>query len=139
MRSCTPRRRRAPRPPIRAIIACAPSSTGASSCWRRRRRRWSRRSGWPPTTPTPPTGGGGVSPLEAVAVAGSGQLHVSGNIGAASREAAQLAWSCLKHRARALQIGARVADHDLHLHFADTEIGKDGGSAGLALFLAAAS
>ena len=32
-----------------------------------------------------------------------------------------------------------MRDHDLHLHFADTEIAKDGPSAGIALWLAGAS
>jgi ATP-dependent Lon protease len=83
--------------------------------------------------------GGAVSPLEAVAVAGSGQLLCSGNVGAQSREAAQVAWSCLKHKARALGLEPLLGSRDLHLHFADSEIAKEGPSAGLALVLAAIS
>jgi ATP-dependent Lon protease len=88
--------------------------------------------GWNPA-------GGAVSPLEAVAVAGSGQLVCSGNVGAHSREAAQVAFSCLKHKARSLGIEPLLPARDLHLHFADTEIAKEGPSAGLALLLAAVS
>jgi ATP-dependent Lon protease len=88
--------------------------------------------GWNPA-------GGAVSPLEAVAVAGRGQLVCSGNVGTQSREAAQVAWSCLKHKARSLGVEAEVAARDLHLHFADSELAKEGPSSGLALFLAAAS
>jgi len=88
--------------------------------------------GWTPS-------GGAVSPLEAVAVVGHGQLIFSGNVGPTSREAGLVAFSCLKMKARDLQIGELVASYDLHLHFTDTEIGKDGPSSGLALVLAGVS
>jgi molecular chaperone DnaK len=83
--------------------------------------------------------GGALSPLEAVAVAGHGQLVCSGNLGALGREAAMVAYSCLKLQAPRWQLEARIATHDLHFHFADSDIGKDGPSAGLALWLAGAS
>ena len=88
--------------------------------------------GWTPS-------GGAVSPLEAVAVVGHGQLIFSGNVGPTSREAGMVAFSCLKFKARDLQIGELVANYDLHLHFTDTEVGKDGPSSGLALVLAGIS
>lgn len=88
--------------------------------------------GWTPS-------GGAVSPLEAVAVIGHGQLIFSGNVGPTSREAGMVAFSCLKMKARDLQIGELVASYDLHLHFTDTEVGKDGPSSGLALVLAGVS
>lgn len=88
--------------------------------------------GWTPS-------GGAVSPLEAVAIVGRGQLIFSGNVGPTSREAGLVAFSCLKTMAHALGIGELVAAYDLHLHFTDTEIGKDGPSSGLALVLAGVS
>jgi ATP-dependent Lon protease len=88
--------------------------------------------GWTPS-------GGAVSPLEAVAVIGHGQLIFSGNVGPVSREAGMVAFSCLKFRARDLNIGELVANYDLHLHFTDTEVGKEGPSSGLALVLAGVS
>jgi ATP-dependent Lon protease len=88
--------------------------------------------GWTPR-------GGAVSPLEAVAVVGKGELIFSGNVGPTGQEAAKVAFSCLKARARDLQIDALVGGHDLHLHFTDTEMGKDGPSSGLALVLAGVS
>ncbi len=88
--------------------------------------------GWTPR-------GGAVSPLEAVAVVGKGELIFSGNVGPTGREAGQVAFSCLKARARDLQIDELVMRHDLHMHFTDTEFGKDGPSSGLALVLAAVS
>ncbi len=88
--------------------------------------------GWTPV-------GGAVSPLEAVAVVGKGELIFSGNVGPRGREAGLVALSCLKTRADELGIAPLVASHDLHLHFTDTEMGKDGSSAGLALVLAGVS
>ena len=88
--------------------------------------------GWTPS-------GGAVSPLEAVAVVGQGQLIFSGNVGPTSREAGLVAFSCLKLKARELSIGELMASYDLHLHFTDTEVGKDGPSSGLALVLAGVS
>ncbi|HZS38029.1 MAG TPA: S16 family serine protease [Polyangia bacterium] len=88
--------------------------------------------GWTPR-------GGAVSPLEAVAVVGKGELIFSGNVGPTGREAGLVAFSCLKARAHDLQIDELVVRHDLHLHFTDTEFGKDGPSSGLALVLAGIS
>jgi ATP-dependent Lon protease len=88
--------------------------------------------GWTPS-------GGAVSPLEAVAVVGHGQLIFSGNVGPTSREAGMVAFSCLKHKARDLGISELVMAYDLHLHFTDTEVSKDGPSSGLALVLAGVS
>lgn len=88
--------------------------------------------GWTPK-------GGAVSPLEAVAVSGRGELIFSGNVGPTGKEAGTVAFSCLKARARDLQIDQLVTTNDLHLHFTDTEFGKDGPSSGLALVLAGIS
>ncbi len=83
--------------------------------------------------------GGVVSPVEATCVPGKGELLFTGNVGTIGREAAQVAVSCVKARAKVLGIEARVAAHDLHLHFTDMDLAKDGASSGLALALAAVS
>lgn len=88
--------------------------------------------GWNPS-------GGIVSPVEAVAVPGKGELIFSGNVGTTGQEAAKVAYTCLKARAHELGIQSQVLRHDLHLHFADTELAKDGPSSGLALLLAGLS
>lgn len=88
--------------------------------------------GWSPS-------GGAVSPLEAVAVPGTGQLLFSGNVGATGKESATVAFSVLKARAHDIGIDGLVRGFDLHLHYSDTAIGKDGPSAGLALLLAGVS
>jgi len=84
--------------------------------------------------------GGCVSPVQAVAVPGRGELHFTGNVGPSGRETAHLAYACVKARAGELGLAHEtVAARDLHLHFADTELAKDGASSGLALALAATS
>lgn len=83
--------------------------------------------------------GGVVSAVEAAAVPGKGELIFTGNVGKVGQDAARVAASCLKARAEALGIAREVATRDLHLHFVDTELTKDGPSAGLALALAGLS
>ena len=83
--------------------------------------------------------GGIVSQLEAVAVAGKGELIFTGPVGKSGQDAAKVAFSCLKARAESLGIEEAVRTLDLHLHFIDTENPKDGPSAGLALALAGIS
>ncbi len=109
---------------------------------------WIGALGWAP-------GAGCVSPVQAVAVAGEGKLSFSGNVGAVGREASEVAWTCLRAVAarlvpgspppreaglgRGLGLAEALRGKDLHLHFVDTEIAKDGPSAGIALWLAGAS
>jgi ATP-dependent Lon protease len=88
--------------------------------------------GWNPT-------GGAVSPLQAEAVPGRGELHVTGNVRGSGQEAARVVHSYLVSRAKALGIERAVAERDLHLHYADVDLAKEGMSAGLPLALAALS
>ncbi|MHA7633209.1 S16 family serine protease [Corallococcus sp. M7] len=88
--------------------------------------------GWHP-------GGGHVSPLEAIAVPGRGVLRCSGHVGPEGQEAADVAFSVVRARAPALSLGTLTTRYDLHLHYTDTEVGKDGLSSGLALALAGLS
>lgn len=83
--------------------------------------------------------GGAVSPMEAVAVPGQGTLQFTGNVGPTGREAGQIAYTCLKAQSASLGIDGLVRGFDLHLHFTDTEFGKEGTSSGLALTLAGIS
>ncbi len=84
--------------------------------------------GWTPR-------GGAVSPLEAVAVAGKGELFFSGNVRGTGLEAGRVAYNCLKARAASLGISAQVRALDLHLNFTDSDMGKEGLSSGMALTL----
>jgi len=88
--------------------------------------------GWTPV-------GGVVSPLEALAVPGKGELIFSGNLGPAIRDSCQVAFTGLKARAGSLGIESLIRTRDLHLNFTDAEAQKDGGSAGMALALAGTS
>jgi ATP-dependent Lon protease len=88
--------------------------------------------GWTPV-------GGAISPLEAMAVPGKGELIFSGNVGPAIRESCQVAFTGLKARAGSLGIEALVRACDLHLNFTDVQAQKDGASAGMALALAGTS
>lgn len=80
--------------------------------------------------------GGAVSPLEAVSVPGKGELFFSGNVKGSGVEAGRVAYNCLKARGSTLGIATEVMKMDLHLNFADAEMGKEGLSSGLALALA---
>ena len=83
--------------------------------------------------------GGIVSRVEAVAVPGRGELEFTGNVGKQGSEAARVAHTVLKSRAAELGLTAAIATRDLHIHFTDTELAKDGASAGIALALAGLS
>ena len=83
--------------------------------------------------------GGAVSPLQAVAMRGEGKLFFTGNVHDTGREAGALAYSLLRSRASALGIDGLVLAYDLHLHYADFEVSKEGHSSGLALTLAGLS
>ncbi len=83
--------------------------------------------------------GGSARPVEAVAVPGKGELRCSGNVGETMKESAAVVFSVIKARSVDLTIDGLVRTFDLHLHFTDTHVTKDGPSAGLALFLAGVS
>jgi len=93
---------------------------------------WIGALGWAP-------GAGCVSPVQAVAVAGEGRLSFSGNVGQVGRDAGEVAWTCVRAVASRLGLADALRGKDLHLHFVDTEIAKDGPSAGVALWLAGVS
>jgi ATP-dependent Lon protease len=83
--------------------------------------------------------GGHVSPVEAAAMPGRGVLRCSGRVGPEGQEAADVAFSVVRARAPALGLGTLVTRYDLHVHYTDTEVSKDGLSSGLALSLAGLS
>lgn len=80
--------------------------------------------------------GGVVSPLEAHAVPGTGQLHFTGNVQGTGLEAGRLAFGLLKSRAVSWGLSAALERFDLQLNFADAHLGKEGLSSGVALTLA---
>ncbi len=84
--------------------------------------------------------GGDLMTIEALRMAGSGKLTVTGQLGAVMRESVDAAFSFVRSRAGTLGISDdEFRDSDLHLHFPAGAIPKDGPSAGIAVTLALAS
>jgi len=84
--------------------------------------------------------GGDILFVEATAVAGKGQLLLTGQLGDVMKESAQAAVTLVKSRTERLGIGPSVLEQqDLHIHVPAGAIPKDGPSAGVPLFLAVAS
>jgi ATP-dependent Lon protease len=84
--------------------------------------------------------GGDLLTIEALCMAGSGKLTVTGQLGEVMRESVDAAYSFVRSRADAIGIEDRdFRESDVHLHFPAGAIPKDGPSAGIAVTLALAS
>ena len=84
--------------------------------------------------------GGTTLQIEVEALKGSGQLQLTGKLGDVMQESAKAAVTCI--RAHASELG--LADDfnkyiDIHIHVPEGAVPKDGPSAGIAMFTAAAS
>ncbi|MBQ8287426.1 MAG: endopeptidase La [Clostridia bacterium] len=78
--------------------------------------------------------GGDLLQVEALPLAGSGKLQLTGSLGKVMTESAEIARSVV--RARAAQYGIDADFHkniDLHIHFPEGAIPKDGPSAGVTM------
>ena len=84
--------------------------------------------------------GGELMFIEALKMPGSGRLQITGSLGDVMRESVNAAYSYTRSRASALGIDeAAFNDYDVHVHFPEAAIPKDGPSAGIAVALAIAS
>ncbi|RYZ51627.1 MAG: endopeptidase La, partial [Sphingobacteriales bacterium] len=84
--------------------------------------------------------GGDILVIESILSRGRGRLTLSGQIGDVMKESAQAAVSYLRAHASDLEIDYRIFDQfDLHIHFPEGAVPKDGPSAGIAIFTAIAS
>ncbi|HEX6533045.1 MAG TPA: endopeptidase La [Gemmatimonadaceae bacterium] len=84
--------------------------------------------------------GGDIMVIEALKMAGTGRLIVTGQLGDVMRESVDAAYSYVRSRARQLAIDDRMfRDFDLHIHLPAGAIPKDGPSAGITMTLAIAS
>jgi ATP-dependent Lon protease len=84
--------------------------------------------------------GGDILFVETTAVRGKGGLTLTGQLGEVMKESAQAAVTLVKNRAESLGLREfRFDEHDLHIHVPAGAIPKDGPSAGIALFVSAAS
>jgi ATP-dependent Lon protease len=84
--------------------------------------------------------GGDLLPVEAIAMPGTGQFQVTGQLGAVMIESVQAALSWVRSRADDLGIPRRLfGERDVHVHFPEGAIPKDGPSAGITIAVVLAS
>lgn len=84
--------------------------------------------------------GGDILFIESILSRGKGKLTLSGQLGDVMKESAMTAISYLKAHAELLDIDYRLFDqYDLHIHFPEGAVPKDGPSAGIAIFTSIAS
>ncbi len=78
--------------------------------------------------------GGEMLRVEAIAMDGSGKTQFTGSLGDVMKESAQIAVSYIRMHAKELGIdGEFYKNKDLHIHFPEGAVPKDGPSAGVAL------
>lgn len=78
--------------------------------------------------------GGEILPVEVNVMDGTGKLELTGNLGDVMQESCKAALSCL--RARAVEFGIPTDFYktkDIHIHFPEGAVPKDGPSAGIAI------
>ncbi|MED6167734.1 Lon protease 2, peroxisomal [Stylosanthes scabra] len=88
--------------------------------------------------------GGEVQFVEATAMVGKGELHLTGQLGDVIKESAQIALTWVRTRAADLRLAAAeginlLEGRDVHIHFPAGAVPKDGPSAGVTLVTALVS
>jgi len=86
------------------------------------------------------TTGGSLLEVEVNVLTGTGKLELTGNLGEVMKESAQAAVSYIRSRAAKLKISPEFYQtHDIHIHFPEGAIPKDGPSAGITMCIAVIS
>lgn len=84
--------------------------------------------------------GGELLEVEINVMQGNGKVELTGNLGDVMKESAQAAISCIRSRATQLGIAPEFhSTHDIHIHFPEGGVPKDGPSAGIAITTALVS
>ncbi|WP_087064688.1 endopeptidase La [Intestinibacillus massiliensis] len=84
--------------------------------------------------------GGEMLQVEVSAIEGTGKIEITGNLGTVMKESAQAAVTYVRSRARTLDIDPMFYKNtDLHIHFPEAAIPKDGPSAGITMATAIVS
>lgn len=83
--------------------------------------------------------GGDVLFVESVMTPGKEELKLTGQLGDVMKESAQIAQSLVKSRLSSVLEDSDIEKHDIHIHFPEGAIKKDGPSAGVTLATTIAS
>lgn len=84
--------------------------------------------------------GGEMLEVEVAVVPGTGKIEVTGNLGTVMQESAKAAVTFVRSMARELSIDPMFyKDNDLHIHFPEAAVPKDGPSAGVTITTALVS
>jgi len=84
--------------------------------------------------------GGDLLLIEALKMRGAGRVIVTGQLGDVMKESVQAAHSYVRARAEMLCIDPKLFDeYDMHIHFPEGAVPKDGPSAGITIVMAIAS